>query len=98
MIPSCSLTGVPIHFHSSTTPGTASLMRARIWPSILPRQSPSSLMRASIRCDGDAVFDGALFAAARFGATDFLTVGDLLFGDALFFMRVPDTTASDAAG
>src|SRR5579862_3116495 len=40
MMPSCSQTGVPIHFHSSTTSGSASLMSLRIRASVLPRQSP----------------------------------------------------------
>src|SRR4051812_44409042 len=91
MIPSCSHTGVPIHFHSSTTSGSASLIKARSWPSILPRQSPSSLIRASMRRDGDSafcepLFDDADFGAAVFGAALFFTL-DLLFNDALFFMR-----------
>src|SRR6187200_2474349 len=35
-------TGVPIHFHSSTTSGSASLMRPRILARVSPRQSPNS--------------------------------------------------------
>src|SRR5204863_4621433 len=42
MMPSCDQTGVPIHFHSSTTSGSASLMSLRILPRVSPRQSPSS--------------------------------------------------------
>src|ERR1041385_8472520 len=57
--PSCDHTGTPRHFHSSTTSGSASLVNARIRPSILPRQSPSSLIRASISCDGDLPFCGS---------------------------------------
>src|SRR5579863_5651490 len=41
-MPSCDQTGVPIHFHSSTTSGSASLMSLRILPRVSPRQSPSS--------------------------------------------------------
>src|SRR5450755_4199519 len=48
MPPSCSHTGVPIHFHSSTTSGSASLMRARILASVLPLQSPNSAIRSLI--------------------------------------------------
>src|SRR5258706_12923084 len=40
--PSWDHTGVPIHFHSSTTSESASLMRARILASVSPRQSPNS--------------------------------------------------------
>src|SRR6476620_6542038 len=45
MIPSCSHTGTPRHFHVSTTSGSASLTRARSRPSVSPRQSASSLIR-----------------------------------------------------
>src|SRR5262245_52466705 len=37
MIPSCDHTGVPIHFHSSTTSGSASLMSLRILFKVSPR-------------------------------------------------------------
>src|SRR5881628_2795182 len=40
MMPSCDQTGVPIHFHSSTTSGSAALISLRILPSVFPRQSP----------------------------------------------------------
>src|SRR3569832_1789559 len=53
-MPSCSHTGTPIHFHSTTTSGSACLMRPRRRLSIAPRQSPSCRMRASISCDGDS--------------------------------------------
>src|SRR5437868_11524949 len=64
-MPSCSHTGTPRHFHSSTTSGSACLIRARTWASVWPRQSPSSLIRPSISLDGDALLflgglDGAL--------------------------------------
>src|SRR5512138_1103668 len=54
MIPSCDHTGTPRHFHSSTTAGSASLMRARTRASVLPRQSLSSLILASINREGDS--------------------------------------------
>src|SRR3954466_5137210 len=52
--PSCSHTGTPRHFHSSTTSGSASLTRARSRLSISPRQSSSSLILASISWEGDS--------------------------------------------
>src|SRR6266516_6491389 len=61
MIPACDHTGVPLHFHSSTTSGSACLMRVRSRESVSPRQSPSSLILASINSDGDPGFCGALF-------------------------------------
>src|ERR1700741_34670 len=54
MMPACSHTGTPLHFHASTTSGSASLMRLRTRASVSPRQSPSSLIRASIRRDGES--------------------------------------------
>src|SRR5688572_13593622 len=55
MIPACDHTGTPAiefdgfrHFTSSTTSGSASRMSFRIRASVLPRQSLSSLIRASI--------------------------------------------------
>src|SRR3954468_3255913 len=55
MMPSCSHTGTPRHFHSSTTSGSASLISARIRASSLPRQSGSSLILASMCFDGDVM-------------------------------------------
>src|SRR5580704_7681726 len=55
MIPACSHTGTPRHFHSSTTSGQASLMRARTRASVSPRQSPSSLILPSISREGEAL-------------------------------------------
>src|SRR5262245_8218407 len=56
MIPACDHTGTPniefdgfLHFTSSTTSGSACLMRLRIRASISPRQSLSSLNIASFR-------------------------------------------------
>src|SRR5262245_5323240 len=53
MMPVCDHTGTPRHFHSSTTSGAACLMRRRMRASISPRQSPSSLILASINADGE---------------------------------------------
>src|SRR5215831_5241308 len=72
MMPSCSHTGTPriefdgfLHFTSSTTSGSASLMRRRTRASISPRQSPSSLILASISRDGESPpfpsFEAVLF-------------------------------------
>src|SRR5580700_4738041 len=54
MIPACSHTGTPRHFHASTTSGQASLMRLRTRASVPPRQSPSSLILASISREGES--------------------------------------------
>src|SRR3954468_19917630 len=56
MLPSWDHTGVPglvalTHFHSSTTSGSASLMRLRILLKVSPRQSPSSAILLSICSD-----------------------------------------------
>src|SRR5438105_4585507 len=48
MIPSCDQTGTPLHFHSSTISGSASLTRLRSRLSIVPRQSASSSIRSSM--------------------------------------------------
>src|SRR6266700_1320667 len=57
-MPSCDQTGVPgfvalIHFHSSTTSVSASLMSLRIRPRVSPRQSPSSAILFEMRSDAD---------------------------------------------
>src|ERR1700740_3141267 len=52
MMPSCDQIGVPIHFHSSTTAGSASLISLRILPRVSPRQSPSSAIFLSISSEG----------------------------------------------
>src|SRR5262245_42783312 len=59
--PSCDHTGTPLHFHSSTTSGSASFTRVRSRPSIVPRQSPSSLILASISREGDWLSCDPLF-------------------------------------
>src|ERR1700731_177831 len=53
MMPSCDQIGVPIHFHSSTTSGSASLMSLRILPRVFPRQSPSSAILFEMSSDAD---------------------------------------------
>src|SRR5689334_10860360 len=65
-MPSCDHTGTPRHFHSSTTSGSACLISARTRASISPRQSLSSLIRASIKREGDAVLVAAVFFTAFF--------------------------------
>src|ERR1700674_4885351 len=61
IIPACDHTGTPdiefdgfFHFNSSTTSESACLMRIRIRASVSPRQSLSSLIRASIRREGES--------------------------------------------
>src|SRR5450432_227520 len=66
MMPAYSQTGTPRHFHSSTTAGSACLMRARTCASILPRQSPNSLILASISRDGDSALGVALLVVVVF--------------------------------
>src|SRR4051795_10807961 len=51
MPPSCDQTGVPIHFHSSRTSGSASFMSARTLASVLPLQSPSSAILSLMSLD-----------------------------------------------
>src|SRR5262249_53435701 len=62
---------------SSTTSGSACLMRARTRARVLPRQSPSSLIRASISPEGDSglAFVAAGFVAGSFLAFPFWTIG-----------------------
>src|SRR5690242_19127817 len=83
MIPACSHTGTPRHFHSSTTSGSASLIRARIRPSIWPRQSPSSLIRPSISFEGDWAFSGTPSALLHHAAlvVHLVAVERVLAGD-----------------
>src|SRR5215813_4083432 len=61
MMPSCSHTGTPslefdgfLHFTSSTTSGSASLISARTRASVSPRQSPSAAILASISREGES--------------------------------------------
>src|SRR5450759_4571646 len=53
MMPSCDQIGVPIHFHASTTSGSASLMSWRIRLRASPRQSPSSAILFEMSSDAD---------------------------------------------
>src|SRR6266566_8114630 len=53
MMPSCAQIGVPIHFHSSTTSGSASLMSLRILLRVSPRQSPSSAILFEMSSDAN---------------------------------------------
>src|SRR5213592_786841 len=53
MMPSCDQIGVPIHFHSSTTSESASLMSVRILLRVSPRQSPSSAILFEMSSDAD---------------------------------------------
>src|SRR5919201_1549696 len=52
MIPSCDHTGT-LHFHSSMTCGSASLMSSRMRASVSPRQSASSAIRCEMSADAD---------------------------------------------
>src|SRR5215467_3011670 len=70
MIPACDHTGTPLHFHSSTTLGSACLMRVRRRASVSPRQSFSPLILASISREGGLfsfVFLRAAFALLHCG-------------------------------
>src|SRR5215468_4997855 len=51
-MPSCDQIGF-IHFHSSTTPGSASFRNLRILPRVAPRQSPSSAILCEMSSDAD---------------------------------------------
>src|SRR5437879_895104 len=53
MMPSCDQIVVPIHFHSSTTSGSASLMSLRILLRVSPCQSPSSAILLEMSSDAD---------------------------------------------
>src|SRR3984885_15144016 len=50
--PSSYHVGTPRHFQSSTTSGSACLIKVRSRLSVAPRQSPSSLILASISLEG----------------------------------------------
>src|SRR6266498_3353598 len=68
MMPSCDQIGVPIHFHSSTTSGSASLMSLRILLRVSPRQSPSSAIVFEMRSDADGPWltpDFFMFSSSR---------------------------------
>src|ERR1700730_10766612 len=59
--PSWAHTGTPLHFHSSPISGSASWSRARTSASVLPLQSSSSSILASISRDGVSPWVVALF-------------------------------------
>ena len=77
MIPACDHSGTPniefdgfLHFTSSTTSGSACLMSFRTRSSVSPRQSPSALICASIRREGEFSsfsFWGAVFPVVHGG-------------------------------
>src|SRR5207249_11290244 len=70
MMPSCDQIGVPIHFHSSTTAGSASLMSLRILPRVSPRQSLSSAILFEMSYDADWPWlapDFFMFSSWRLG-------------------------------
>src|SRR3954453_2895 len=77
MIPSCDQTGTPRHFHSSSTCGSACLMSLRICASVLPRQSGSSLILASMSFEGEA----APFALVGTGLVFFVGLVELFMED-----------------
>src|SRR3984885_4702580 len=54
MMPACSHTGTPRHFHASDLSGSACLMSALTRASVSPRQSFSSLILASISAEGES--------------------------------------------
>src|SRR5690349_900658 len=64
MMPSCDHTGT-LHFHSSVTSGSASLISWRIRVSVSPRQSPSCAIRSEMSCDADFI---RRFSAAKYRA------------------------------
>src|SRR3984893_16890501 len=69
MMPSCDQIGVPIHFHSSTTSGSASLMSLRILPRVSPRQSPSSAILFEMSFDAGWPWlapDFFMFSSSKF--------------------------------
>src|SRR3954453_16716198 len=55
MIPSWYQVGTPLHFHSSTTSGSACLTSSRTRASVSPPPSPSSSILSSISSEGDFV-------------------------------------------
>ena len=53
MMPSCDHTGVPVHFLSSTTSGSAISIIVRILPKDSPRQPPSAAIFSEMSSDAD---------------------------------------------
>src|SRR5881396_637159 len=74
MMPSCDQIGVPIHFHSSTTSGSASLMSLRILLRVCPRQSPSSAILFEMSSDADWPWlapDFFMFSSSKFQSSTY---------------------------
>src|SRR5437870_12496466 len=98
MMPSCDQIGVPIHFHSSTTSGSASLMSLRIVLRVFPRQSPSSAILFEMSSDADWPW-----LASDFFMFLILEVPDVLgtkspsFGEGAPFRRVRTTATEGCA-
>src|SRR5215510_3492992 len=70
-MPPWDQTGVPgdvalTHFHSSTISGSASTMIARTFASVFPRQSPSSLIRASMIAEAESIGMLLIYIQASF--------------------------------
>src|SRR5438045_7634405 len=66
-MPPWDQTGVPIHFHSSTISGSASCTISRTFASVLPRQSPSSLIFSSINAEADSTGTGVFMYNSNSG-------------------------------
>src|SRR5215470_16200886 len=79
-MPAWDQTGVPIHFHSSTISGSAAWMRARTLASIFPRQSPSSLILASISAEADFAVTGLFMQGSNSRTTALSSTRDLRRG------------------
>src|SRR5258706_3997926 len=67
-IPWCDQTGVPIHFHSSVTSGSASRISARMRARVSPRHPPRSRIRWSISREADFPFAPAFGGDFDLGA------------------------------
>ena len=72
-MPSCDQTGVPIHFHSSTTSGSTCRISFRTLARTSPRQSPRSAMRFEMRADADADADPLRLPIDAFMSTGLLS-------------------------
>jgi len=86
-MPVCAQTGLPLHFHSSTTSGSASWMSLRISATISPRQSPSFaiMLSMSLETVGSALVGAAAVAALFCGfSLDLLGMGRLLSTDLVY--------------
>src|SRR5881227_2569765 len=105
MMPLCDQVGVPIHFHSSTTSGSASLMSLRILLSVFPRQSPSSAILFEMSSDADWPWlapDFFMFSSWKFQKETSATFSNDHFGALtcsaqLLASLLPSTKASTVA-